>query len=144
MISFAWDTIYASAGDHTLTANHDLADDDPTNDSKSATVTVQEKPATPIAYVNIDMSKQTFWTLWRSTATVMITDGAAVINGANVQGRWSGVYKANVSGTTQNGQISFRTGWIPTASTVTFTVDSVVKNSQNYALFGETSDSISH
>jgi len=143
-VNFSWNTSGATIGKHTLTARHDFADDNGGNDYRSTTVTVQEKPAVPIAYVNIDMSVQTFWTLWRAAATVTITDGAAVINAATVQGRWSGAYKANVSGTAQNGQVSFGTGWILTAGTVTFTVDSVVKNSQSCVLYGETSDSISH
>jgi len=143
-VNFSWNTSGATIGKHTLTAHHDFADDDGGNDSGSTTVTVQEKPAVPVAYVNIDLSVQAFWTIWRAATTVTITDGAEVINGATVRGRWSGVYKANVSGTTQNGQVSFSTGWILTAGTATFTVDSVVKNSQSYVLFGETSDSISH
>ena len=143
-VNFSWNTSGATIGKHTLTASHDFADDDGGNDSGSTTVTVQEKPAVPIAYVNIDMSVQAFWTLWRAAATVTITDGAAVINGATVRGRWSGAYRANVSGTTQNGQVSFGTSWILTAGTVTFTVDSVVRNSQSCVLYGQTSDSISH
>jgi hypothetical protein len=143
-VNFSWNTSGATVGKHTLTAHHDFADDDGGNDSRITTVTVQAKPAVPIAYVNIDMSVQAFWTLWRAAATVTITNGTAVINGATVQGRWSGAYKANVSGTTQNGQVSFGTGWILTAGTVTFTVDSVVKNSQSCVLYGETSDSINH
>jgi len=143
-VTFSWNTSGATIGKHTLTAHHDFADDDGGNDYRSTTITVQEKPAVPIAYVHIDMSVQAFWTLWRAAATVTITDGAAVINGATVQGKWSGGYKANVSGTTQNGQVSFSTGWILTAGTVTFTVDSVVRNSQSCVLYGETSDSISH
>ena len=143
-VTFSWNTSGATIGKHTLTAHHDFADDDGGNDYRSTTITVQEKPAVPIAYVHIDMSVQAFWTLWRAAATVTITDGAAVINGATVQGKWSGGYKANVSGTTQNGQVSFSTGWILTAGTVTFTVDSVVRNSQSCVLYVETSDSISH
>ena len=41
-LTFTWNTDVASLGDHTLTASHDLADDDETNDSKSTTVTVNE------------------------------------------------------------------------------------------------------
>jgi hypothetical protein len=143
-VNFSWNTSGATIGKHTLIASHDFADDDGGNDSRSTITTVQAKPAVPIAHVNIDMSVQPFWTLWRAAATVTITDGSAVINGATVRGRWSGAYRANVSGTTQNGQVSFGTGWILTAGTVTFTVDSVVKNSQNCVLYGQTSDSISH
>jgi len=40
--TFSWDTTGATIGDHTLTASHDFADDDATNDSKSVTVTISE------------------------------------------------------------------------------------------------------
>jgi hypothetical protein len=143
-VDFSWNTSGATTGNHKLTAGHDFADDNGGNDYRRTAVTVQAKPAVPIAHVNIDMSVQPFWTLWRAAATVTITDGSAVINGATVRGRWSGAYRANVSGTTQNGQVSFGTGWILTAGKVTLTIDSVVRNSQSCVLYGETSDSINH
>jgi hypothetical protein len=45
-VSFTWPTAGSSIGDHTLTASHDLPDDDAANDSRSATVTVAD-PAGP-------------------------------------------------------------------------------------------------
>jgi subtilisin family serine protease len=134
-----------SVGDHSLTASHDLADDDASNDSKNTVITVTERPAAPIAYVNIEMTKQSLWKWWRATATVTIIDAqAARIEGATVQGHWSGVYERNVSGITGNGQVTFWTGWVQISGIATFTVDRVVKNSQEYLLWDETSDSISN
>lgn len=134
-----------SVGDHSLTASHDLADDDAGNNSASMTVTVQKRPAAPIAYVNIDMAKQSLWKWWRATATITIIDAqAARIEGATVQGHWSGVYERNVSGITSNGQATFWTGWVQISGIATFTIDRVVKNGQEYLLWDETSDSISN
>lgn len=45
VVSFSWDTLGATIGDHTLTASHDFTDDDDTNNSKSTTVGVSEEPA---------------------------------------------------------------------------------------------------
>ncbi len=145
-LTYSWQTDdLTSVGDHILTAGHDLADDDTSNDSRSMTVTVQAEPAAPIAYVNIDMAKQSFWTWWRVTATVTIVDDqAAPIGGATVRGHWSGVYERNVSGIATNGQVTFWTGWMQTSGTLTLTIDSIVKNSLEYVLYGETSESISH
>lgn len=67
------------------------------------------------------------------------------IEGATVEGYWSDAYSGNVAGTTnKDGVVSFRTSWIREAGTVTFTVDRVVKNGQEYILAGDTGGSISH
>ena len=145
-LTYSWQTDdLTSVGDHILTASHDLADDDTSNDSRSTTVTVQGEPAAPIAYVNIDMAKQSFWTWWRVTATVTIVDEQATpIGGATVRGHWSGVYERNVSGVTTNGQVTFWTGWMQTSGALTLTIDGITKNSLEYILYGETGESISH
>jgi hypothetical protein len=44
-LTFQWDTSTASLGDHTLEGSHDLADDDASNDSITAVVTVNEAGA---------------------------------------------------------------------------------------------------
>jgi hypothetical protein len=41
-LTFPWDTSTASSGDHTLEGRHDLTDDDASNDSSTAVVTVNE------------------------------------------------------------------------------------------------------
>jgi len=145
-LTYSWQTDdLTSVGDHILTASHDLTDDDTSNDSRSTTVTVQGEPAAPIAYVNIDMAKQSFWTWWRVTATVTIVDEQATpIGGATVRGHWSGVYERNVSGIATNGQVTLWTGWMQTSGTLTLTIDSIVKNNLEYVLYGETGESISH
>jgi len=52
-VTFSWNTIDATLGDHILTASHDFADDDPSNDSKSTTVTVKE-PTAGVTVTSID------------------------------------------------------------------------------------------
>jgi hypothetical protein len=44
-LTYSWDTCSATLSDHTLTASHNFADDDASNDSKSTTVTVNEPTA---------------------------------------------------------------------------------------------------
>jgi len=108
----------------------------------TATVTVEAAPSAPTAYVNIELSKQTVWRWWRVTATVTITSDSAgtnPIDGATVQGDWSGAYTGDVSGTTNgDGKVSFKTGFIRTEGMVTFIVNSVVKNGQQYMLVPKT------
>jgi len=48
-LTYKWDTAAVAAGAHTLTAAHDLADDDPTNDTKGVSLTVR----TPIVDVAV-------------------------------------------------------------------------------------------
>ncbi|MFH1884819.1 MAG: Ig-like domain-containing protein [Planctomycetota bacterium] len=110
-----------------------------------ADVTVQETPAAPTAYVNIELSKQTVRSWWRVTAEVTITETDSS-GPATVEATWSGAYSGSVSGTTdEDGAVSFRTGFIRESGTVTFTVNKVVKDGLEYILAGETSgDSISN
>jgi hypothetical protein len=109
-------------------------------------VTVNEAAAAPTAWVNIELAQQSFWRWWRVTATVTITEddpSGSAIAGATVYGSWSGDYGGTVSGTTDSsGKASFRTGFMRGSGTVTFIVTEVVKAGQEYALSGETSESI--
>jgi uncharacterized membrane protein len=90
------------------------------------------------------MSKQVVSKWWRATALVTVTSSGSPLDGATVYGEWSGVYSAQVSGTTAaDGTVSFKTGFIRQSGTATFTVTRIVKNGQEYILSGETSDSIS-
>jgi len=113
-----------------------------------AIVTISEAPAAPTAWVNIDLSEQSFRTDWRVIATVTITENDAsgpAIAGATVYGKWSGAYSGTVSGTANSGgKVSFTTRLmsIKESGMVTFTVTKIVKNGQEYILSGETSDSI--
>jgi serine protease len=120
---------------------------DGTVDSNTATVSITVNPTTPTAWVNIELSKQAIGSRWRVTATVTITETNAsgpAITGARVYGNWSGAYSRAVSGTTgSGGKVSFITSFIRGSGTVTFTVNKIVKNGQEYVLSGETSESTS-
>lgn len=83
-LTFSWDTGSATIGDHTLIAAHDFTDDDPSNDSKSTTVTVTEETA-GISVTGIDPDTMTVGTTIDVTITGSgFVDGAAVTfeNGA--------------------------------------------------------------
>lgn len=137
--------VYSSAGNYTVTLT--LMDNGGLTDSATASVTITAKPAAPTAYVNIDLSTQTSRSRWRATATVTITENGVsgpAITGATVYGTWSGAYSRVVSAITgSSGRVSFRSGYIRSSDTVTFTVTRVVKNWVEYALSGDTSESIS-
>ena len=99
-------------------------------------------PTVPKAYVNIDISKRKFWRWWLVTATVTITEGdgpgGPAIMTAIVEGHWSsGAPAIGITG--GDGRASFNT-WLIGGSGICFTVDSVVKDGQEYDLVGETSD----
>ena len=89
---------------------------------------------------------KTFWKWWRLIATVSIQENDASglpVEGATVEGHWSGSCSGAESGRTdKNGQVSFRTGWIRASGVVNFTIDEIVKNGQVYKLSGETEDSV--
>jgi len=119
---------------------------DGTAQSEPTTVTITVQPSAPTAVINIGLSVQSFWRWWRCTATVTVTDlSGTPIADAVVEGHWSNVYSANVSGTTdKNGVESWRSSWISSSGTLVFTVDRVSKGTQDYILTGETSDSVGH
>jgi len=153
VVSFSWDTTNATVGiDHTLTAIHNVIDDDNNNDSRSTVVYVEEKPATPTMHVGditfeADVWSWGYWaTLVRVTVIVPILDSSDVeVNGATVYGSWSRVYNRYVSGSTNSqGTVAFTTGWVFGGGTFTFTVDDVIKAGWTYdsADNVETSDSI--
>jgi serine protease len=135
---------YSSAGNYTVTLN--VTDNGGLTGSDTALVTITQKPAAPVAYLSIALSKQTTGSRWRITATVTVKENDAsgkAIAGATVSANWSGAYSGAVSGTTDSrGKASFRTGYITKSGTVTFTVTKIVKNEQEYVLAGNTSTSI--
>ena len=138
--------IYTAAG--TYTATLVVTDNGGLTGTDTAIVIVSEAPAVPTAYLNINMSKTPFSKGWKATAAITLTENSgsgATIANATVYGTWSGVYTKNVSGTTDsNGQVSFNTSMIKKSGTVTFVITKVVKNSIEYGLGGEISDSISN
>lgn len=76
-LTFSWDTSSASPGDHTLTASHNFADDDASNDSRSTTVSVTEEAA--VTVTSIDPNTM----LAGTTISVTIT-GSGFVTGADV------------------------------------------------------------
>ena len=85
--------------------------------------------------------------LWKVTASITVADAAtgSPLAGAVIRGHWSGVYSANVSRTSGgSGQVRIITPFVRNRGTITFTVDSVEKDGQSYALSGLTSASISN
>lgn len=112
----------------------------------TATVSITVNPSALAVYVSIEISKQSFWIWCRVTAVVIIKENDASglpLEGATVKGHWSDAYSDTSSGNTdKNGKVYFETGWIRTEGTITFTVDKVVENGQEYNLSGEIQDSI--
>ena len=146
-LAYTWDTAGAAPGEHTLTAYQNCVDDDASNDSAAAQVTIGERPAQPTAALEITLSKDVLSVLWKVTATITATDAAtgSPLAGAVIRGHWSGVYAGNVSRTSSgNGQVRLVTSFVRNRGTMTFTVDSVEKSGQSYALSGSTSASISN
>jgi hypothetical protein len=89
LYTFPWSTSGASLGDHTLTASHNLADDDDSNDQQSAVVTVNAE-ATGIHVGNLDGWSSPNGNRWSATVEVTVHDANHnPINGVYVLGDWS-------------------------------------------------------
>lgn len=102
----------------------------------------------PTAYVSLSMwAKRVFQTWSEVYITVTVRENTASgppIVGVTLQGRWSGAYSANVSGTTNaSGQVGWKTDWIGRGSWVTFTVNKITTGSNEYDLTGTLSKSFS-
>ena len=140
-VTYTPNTGFVGNDTFTYTANDGKVD----SNFATVSITVQEPaPPAPTAVVSITMSKQVVSKWWRATALVTVTSSGSPLDGATLYGKWSGVYSAQVSGTTaSDGTVSFKTGFIRQSGTATFTVTRIVKNGQEYTLSGETSDSIS-
>jgi len=141
-LTLTWDTSEASLAEHTLTASHDFADDNGSNDSLSATVTVTEPGTEPTMHVaSIEMSLSTRKagrnTFTNALATVTILDASnKPVQGATVYASWSGATSDSDSGLTDTqGKVTLESDAVKNASsgtTFTFTVDNVVKSGWTY------------
>lgn len=86
------------------------------------------------------------WAWYKAIATVPILDSSNnSVEGATVEGEWSGAYSESVSGTTRSdGNVTFETRWVKGGGTFTFTVDNLTREGWTYNSSAnvETSDSI--
>jgi hypothetical protein len=130
-----WDTALNSNGGHSVSAT--ATDTTGQNTSDSVSVTVDNPQGTRVAQINVTaMPLMSYGRWWLATAMVTVTEDGASVAGATVEGVWSGLYKKAMSNTTDVfGFISFETGWLRKAGTVTFTVTRVISpDGQEYIL----------
>jgi hypothetical protein len=94
------------------------------------------------------MSIKTSKNRWEAIATVTVRDtdaSGSTIGGAQVYGHWDGVHTGYVSEETKgNGKVTFKTGWIRTWGAISFTVDKVLQNEQEYTISGASGYSMSN
>lgn len=121
------------------------------NESSEHSFTTEKAPAKPEMHIgDIIMSSDSIgrgpWTWYKAIATVPILDSSDnPVDGATVEGHWSGAYSDDVSGVTgSDGKVTFETKWVKDGGTFNFTVDNVTKEGwiYNEAANVETSDSI--
>jgi hypothetical protein len=104
-LSFSWNTTASSAGSHTLTASHDFADDDASNDQASTTTSVY-LPGTGdgIHVGDLDGSGTRNGKTWYAVVEVTVHDVSHnPINGATVVGVWDPAGLASDECTTGEG-----------------------------------------
>jgi len=89
-LTFSWSTSSTtSIGSHTLTAGHNLTDDNATNNQASTTVTVNS-PSTIIHIGNLDATTSRNGSNWSATVEITVHDADHnPLNGATVVGHWS-------------------------------------------------------
>ncbi len=92
VLNYTWDTNGASIGDHTLTARHDLPDDNAANDSKSTTVTVTQAPdpSTGMHVGDLDPYNSSEGKTWTAYVILKVEDESHnPLEGATVYGSWN-------------------------------------------------------
>lgn len=89
-LTFSWNTTGGSFGSHTLTASHDFADDDPSNDEASTSVNVDDPSAPSGIHVgDLDGWASNDGRTWSATVEVTVHDATHTpLNGATVTGTW--------------------------------------------------------
>jgi len=87
--TFSWNTAASSIGSHTLTARHDLGDDNGANNQASTTVTVND--ASSVIHIgNLDGSASSNGSNWSVRVEITVHDANHnPLNGATVVGHWS-------------------------------------------------------
>ena len=89
--TFVWNTTGRSLGPHTLTASHDLADNQASNNQASATSTVSSTSTPTGMHVgNLDAITSSNATTWSATVEITVHDSNhQPLNGVTVVGTWS-------------------------------------------------------
>src|SRR5438445_10219954 len=89
-LTFSWSTSSTtSIGSHTLTASHNLTDDNPANNQALTTVTVNSS-STVIHIGNLDATTSRNGSNWSATVEITVHDADHnPLNGATVVGHWS-------------------------------------------------------
>ncbi len=135
-VTINWNTSGSSIGSHTLTATHDYADDDPSNDQGSTTITVTAPAPPPEIHVG-DLDGLSFndGKTWSGAVEITIHNpNHAAVSGALVVGSWSrSVTASTVCTTGSTGTcIVIFSGLKKKVQSITFTVTSVTLAGQTY------------
>ena len=136
--TYAWNTTGASIGAHTLTAQHNFADENAANNQASSVVTVNPQ-STGMHIGNLTAIPSNDGTSWSAVVEVTVHDAAHnPLNGATVVGAWTP--NGLNSNTCTTGELGGNGSCImlyPSISlkrkTVSFTVNSVTKSLFTYA-----------
>ena len=137
-LAYAWNTAGASIGAHTLTAQHNFADENAANNQASSVVTVNPQ-STGMHIGNLTAIPSNDGTSWSAVVEVTVHDAAHnPLNGATVVGAWTP--NGLNSNTCTTGELGGNGSCImlyPSISlkrkTVSFTVNSVTKSLFTYA-----------
>jgi len=87
--TYAWNTTGASIGSHTITAAHDVGDENSANDQASTVVTVNPQ-STGMHVGNLSAIVSDDGTSWSAIVEVTVHDAAHnTLNGATVVGNWT-------------------------------------------------------
>ncbi len=134
-LTYSWDTNGATLGDHTLTASHDFADDDATNDSRSTTVNVAEASEN-IHVGDLDGNSINNGSTWTAEVTISVHDGSHnPVTSATVTLSWNSRDVTGIGSCTTDatGQCTVSVSNIPKRTgDVTFTVDDVSHETLTY------------
>lgn len=129
-LTFSWTP--QAAGARTLQARQLMTDANSTNDAQTTSVSVTSSTASGVHVGDLSSSTTKSGPNWTATVTIPVHDAAhALIDGATVQGTWSGGFSGAFSCTTNgNGTCSVMTGTIHNRNaSVTATITNVTSSS---------------